>query len=323
MKTKVLIASSLLAFAACDYSGDRFYGEVLPHVPGIVDLGNNTPVESVTTAEEIQAAVFYSELGNMGSVARGGSTLNFLGTGADVCVWVDPETLRWNQSVSAASPQEHFSYPDNVYDDGDLDLFGGLSVYYNGSPGETIGNFEVKYEDQLGNPIPIEFNECVISNYFGEPEGHSGRGAPEYCTLKNTIDGVPYTILFDQFLVPLDDDRLGYGVILGQGSCDDMKRAANINNDECMILGESLKPVSADEHDYRDEPIRARGQQQAADLAWTNAITFEQLYCDAAVNKSSDLREFCLEEAANNDCQSGDVRCFCGDPDATPTGGAF
>ena len=323
MKNQVLIACSLVALTACDYSGDQFYGDVLPHVPGIVDLGNNTEVASVASPAEIQAAAFYSELGNMGSVAQGGSTLNFLGTGGDVCVWVDPETLRWNQSVSASSPTEHFTYPDNIYDDGDIDLFGGLSVYYNGSPGETIGNFEVKYEDDLGNAIPIEFNECIISNFFGDPEGHSGRGAPEYCTLKNTIEGVPYTILFDQFLIPLDDDRLAYGVIIGQGTCDDMKRASGVDVDECLILGESLRPVEASEHDYREEPIRARGQQQAADLAWTNAITFEQLYCDAVVNRGTSLLDFCQEEAENNDCQAGDVRCFCGDPDATPTGGAF
>jgi hypothetical protein len=323
MKVNVLIGCSLLALAACDYNGDRFYGDVLPHVPGVTHLGNEMEVYPATTSEEIQTAAIYAELGNVGSVARGGATVNFLGTGGDVCVWVDPETLRWNQSVSKASPADHFTYPDNVFDDGDIDLFGGLSVYYNGSPGETIGNFEVKYEDELGNPIPIEFNECIINDFFGDPTGHSGRGAPEYCTLKNTTAGVPYTILLDQFLVPLDDARLAYGLILAQGSCEEMKQTANVLSDECMILGESLKPVDADVHDYREEPIRARGQQQASEMAWSNSVTFEQLYCDAYVNQSSDLRKFCEEEAANNDCESGDVRCFCGDPDATPTGGAF
>jgi hypothetical protein len=323
MKIKLLIACSFLGLAACDYDGDRFYGEIYPHVPGVIHLGNEIPISAVTTPEEAQAAAFYSELGNMGSVARGGATLNFLGNGGAVCVWIDPETLRWNQSVSAASPLPHYSYPDNIFDDGDLDLFGGLSVYYNGSPGETVGNFEVKYEDKLGNPIPIEFNECIMQNYFNEPEGHAGRGHPEYCTLRNTIEGVPYTILLDQFLVPLDDDRLGYGVILAEGTCEDLKSTADVAGDECMILGESLKPVDASEHDYRDTPIRAYGQQQASELAWNNSVTFEQLYCDAATTQSTDLRDFCIDEAENNDCQSGDVRCFCGDPDATPSGGAF
>ena len=323
MKTNLLLGFSLLAMFGCDYSGDQFYGEVIPHVPGVIHLGNEVEISVVTTPEEAQTAAFYSEIGQMGSVARGGATLNFLGNGGAVCVWVDPETLRWNQSVAAATPAAHFSYPDNINDDGDIDLFGGLSVYYNGSPGESIGNFEVKYEDDLGNPIPIEFNECVMNNFFNEPTGHAGRGHPEYCTLSNTIEGVPYTILLDQFLVPLDDDRLGFGVIVAEGSCEDLKSAAGVESDECLILGESIRPTDATEHDYRENPIRAFGQQQASEVSWTNSIAFEQLYCDAALQQSTDLRDFCLDEAANNDCQAGDVRCFCGDPDATPTGGAF
>ena len=102
-----------------------------------------------------------------------------------------------------------------------------------------------------------------------------------------------------------------------------MKDAANVVSDECMILGESLKLTDESVHDYREVPIRAYGAQQAAELAWNNSITFEQLYCDAATNKTNDLRDFCVEEAENNDCQSGDVRCFCGDPETTPSAGAF
>ena len=108
MKTNLLLGCALLALVGCDYSGDQFYGEVIPHVPGVIHLGNEIEVSVVTTPEEAQAAAFYSELGQMGSVAGGGATLNFLGNGGVVCVWVDPETLRWNQSVAAASPAEHF-----------------------------------------------------------------------------------------------------------------------------------------------------------------------------------------------------------------------
>jgi hypothetical protein len=323
MNTYRMAGVALLLIAGCDYKGEDFYGDVIEHVPGVLHLGNDMVVQPVDSENEVQSAPMFAEIGNMGSVARGGATISFRGTGRDVCVWVDPETLYWNQSVSATSPTQQYTYPDNVYDDGDIDLFGGLSVYYNGSPGETVGNFEVKYEDKLGNPVPVEFNECTIYDYFSDPTGHGGRGAPEYCTLKNTIEDVPYTILLDQFLVPLDDNRMGFGLILGDGSCDDMKRNANVLHDECLIVGESLKPADMDGHDYRENPIRAQGQQQASELAWTNSIAFEQTYCDVAVNQGLELVDFCKEEASNNDCDSGDVRCFCGDLDDTPTAGSF
>ena len=48
-------------------------------------------------------------------------------------------------------PVEQYLYPDNVFDDGDLDLFAGFSVYYSGSPGVEIGNFQILFEDALGN----------------------------------------------------------------------------------------------------------------------------------------------------------------------------
>ena len=69
----------------------------------VVHLGNEIEISAVTTPEEAQAAAFYSELGNMGSVARGGATLNFLGNGGAVCVWIDPETHVYPMSVRGGS----------------------------------------------------------------------------------------------------------------------------------------------------------------------------------------------------------------------------
>lgn len=305
----------------CDYLGADFYGEVTETAPGVLHLGELVPVE-VSNPEEVQSAPVYAELGITGNVSMGGATFSFVGTGDSVCVWVDPESVHWNQSVHATSPQTQFAYPDNMYDDGDIDLYAGFSVYYNGSPGETIGDFQVRYDDSLGNTIPVEFNECKITDLFGEPNGHAGRATPEYCTLTSTSVGVRYMVLLEQFSTPLDDNLLGFGVMVTEGTCQDLKNAAG-GQEECVIRGESIKPS---EHDYRDEPIRAYGQQQAEEVAWPNSVGFEGLYCDALTGNpdSKDaMYEYCVEEAANNDCGSDGVRCFCGDTSDTPTGGSF
>ncbi len=62
MKTNLLIGCSLLALVGCDYSGDRFYGEVIPHVPGVLHLGNEMEVYPATTPEEIQSAAIFAKV---------------------------------------------------------------------------------------------------------------------------------------------------------------------------------------------------------------------------------------------------------------------
>ena len=70
-------------------------------------------------------------------------TFDFVGTGGEVCIWVDPEVAYWSQALSPQPSQidRKWAFPDNTFDDGDIDLFAGQSVYYTGSPGETIGDF--------------------------------------------------------------------------------------------------------------------------------------------------------------------------------------
>jgi hypothetical protein len=251
--------------------------------------------------------------------------VTFEGNGSAVCLWVGPELAHWAQAVANQAPTPEFSYPDNVFDDGDIDLEAGLSVYYNGSPGEVFGDFSVRYEDSLGNVVPVELNECRILAYGGDPDGHSGRGRPEYCSISNTAEGVSYTVAMEVFSTPIDDNRLGFGVLLVDGSCRSTleSQAFESIEDECMIRGEALMPL--DDHDYRTDPIRGVGYDTIKDAIYPGAVEFETAFCNSASGESdetrNDLLKYCEEEATLRDCNT--ERCFCGDPSDNPTGGSI
>ena len=222
------------------------------------------------------------EDGAPGRAAIGGMSFNFKGTGRDVCVFVDPETVGWHQSVSRQTPTAGFVWPDNFKDDGDIDLYAGVSVYYSGSPGFEIGGFEVRYQDSLGNEIPVEFNECtIVSPDYPNGGAHSGRAMPEFCTLDNTQTGVDYTVVLETFSPPADDNRLGYGLIFADASCGEitaLMQANLINSSECLILGESIDPRH--EHNYEESPFLAVGGAEAEQYSWEGSTTIEQLFCD-------------------------------------------
>lgn len=312
------------ALTGCSYSGEWLFPEPDERVPGVIDLGVLEP-STFTSREEILAAVRYGELGPTGTAEISGASFTFEGTGGSVCIWVDPETVFWSQSVAASNPQAHWSYPDNVRDDGDIDLYAGLSVYYSGSPGVTLGDFEVRYQDSLGNPVPVEFNLCtIVSGQYPTGGAHSGRAAPEYCTLSNTQLGSSYTVVLEMFSPPGDDNRLGYGLLFTNGSCDLVRDENPSNVDECMILGESIDPRH--DHDYREAPFLTEGYSAVQEFTWEGATTFEGLFCDAAGAAGLGLRDYCIAEAESipvrADCELDDVRCFCGDITDTPQGGA-
>ncbi|MCB9682439.1 MAG: hypothetical protein H6733_13325 [Alphaproteobacteria bacterium] len=331
-----LVAGGLLVGTACDLDQSFLFPDPIEDVPGVVDLGNLTPVP-LSTRLNVQDQVIYGELGPTGTALTGGATFTFDGIGGSVCVWVDPELAYWNQSVSPADPVAEWSQPDNVFDDGDIDLTGGLSVYYTGTPGVEIGDFEVRYQDDLGNVVPIQLVECVNTDeYFGNPGAHSGRGSPEFCTLSNTLAGTSYTIVMSAWSLPLDDDRLAYGLLVTEGSCEDLRDfmgtgGANRQGDECLITGEAIIP----------------GQEQGIDAAglglpgptwlgsdepdnWSDSEAFEDAFC------SFTLRDYCRAErqqitrqgltcAWENDASiaGNGERCFCGDLSDTPSGGSF
>ncbi len=289
--------------AACDYSGDWLFANP-SEVPGVLDLGTIVPAD--VAAGQAADAVIYGEVGATGSAETGGVTFAFRGTGGPVCVWVDPELVSWSQSIAIVGGSPGFRYPDNNFDDGDLDLFAGYSVYYTGSPGESVGNFAIQYEDSLGNAVPVTLNECVLASYQTSTGGHFGRGAPEYCTLQATQPGVSYTVLMESFSTPLDDDRLGFGLLLANGTCRALKDSgAGAVPDECVILGEA--------NDISTTVIGEDGSITVGDPI-AGSEDFEKSFCGIG---DKPLPDFCVEEASLKNCLV--ETCFCGDPSVSPT----
>lgn len=338
------LAVGALLFAStvgCDYTGDWLFAGAVEGVPGVMHINAEDGSEVLipllaTSSDEIFAGTIYGEIGPTGTAMQGGATFNFEGTGGPVCVFVDPETAFWNWSVSPKPDviQQAWNYPDNVYDDGDIDLYVGLSAHYTGSPGVEIGDFIVSHTDDLGNEIPIEFSVCTNIGLLGQVNAHAGRGSPEFCDIDFTDPGVPYTGLLQTFSTPLDDDRLGFGLVVYDGTCASLIQQItglppSSQNDaphalECVIPGESVVPRPIKE----GEPTYCTG---AGCLdSWAGVAEFEAEFCLGA---ASDMRKFCRKEAdekfeADQECQITEVldidgRCFCGDINDLPQPGAL
>ncbi len=208
----------------------------------------------------------------------GGATFTFEGTGGKVCLVVDPETVYWNQAVSADNPRDNYSYPDLEEDDGDLDMFAGLSAYYTGSPGVEIGDFTGFYTDSLGNQIEIEYGLCAQGGAQGQTDSHSGRATAEYCTIDTTnYPGVEFTVVLETFSVPLDDGLLSFGVMAREGSCSGIT--------ECSMMGESLN---------EDGTVRDCTPQLEA--AFCGQQTLESFCCVHP--------DMCGEDASIDECES-------------------
>lgn len=325
---------------ACDYTGDFLFAGVVENVPGVMHIEGEddlfiTPVQADNT-EDLRNAIIYGEIGPTGTAATGGATFNFKGTGGPVCIFVDPETVFWNWSIApvADSAARIWNYPDNVFDDGDIDLFVGLSAYYTGSPGLTVGDFFVNYSDSLGNDVAVELTECTNIGFQGQTNAHAGRGFPEFCSLNFTDPGVSYTGLLQTFSTPLDDDRLGFGLLVYDGTCQGLitlatgvgaqQQADQAWSQECVITGESIipRPIGANEVTY----CTGEGCKDP----WAGSIEFETEFC---LGGQSDMRRFCRKEAsdmfdAGIDCQiesieNPDARCYCGDEGDLPQPGAL
>lgn len=301
----------------CDYEGEFLFANPT-EIPGVIDLGEITPV-AVDNPADIAAATVFAEVGATGNASRGGVTFSFVGTGSSVCLWLDPELVTWNQSVAALRPVATYAYPDNSQDDGDLEMQAGYSVYYTGSPGERIGDFEIRYEDSLGNPVEIQLNECTQSGLIQNSGAHGGRGSPESCTLAATSPGVSYTVMLETFSTPLDDDRLGFGMLLADGGCSTVRSAASAQSDECVIRGEAIDPETTIVDD------------ETGEITFGDAIEgseeFELAFCaatgdDASAEGKLLLPQFCADEAEEKNCADPSQHCFCGDPANTPNSGA-
>jgi len=307
MRAVIGMAAAALLLGGCDYSGDWLFAGAVEGLPGVIHLGELEPSE-IDSPADIDDSIIFGEIGATGTVDEGGVTFTFRGTGDSVCLWVDPELAFWNPSVSASSPVDKWAYPDNLEDDGDIDMSAGYAVYYTGSPGETVGGFEIRYQDSLGEDVPIELNECVMYGYFSQDGAHAGRGYPEYCELQATAPDVSYMVLLKNWSTPLDDDRLSYGFLVSHGSCNNITTTSG-RPDECVIRGEAL------EADAAGAPGPWLGRSEAPTIA--GSVEFEEAFCDPTIS----MVEFCEAEAATKNCR--EERCFCGDPTDMPTGGSI
>ncbi len=316
-----------LILIGCDRSGDALIPQPNGDFDAVIEIGElgvMTPAKlsefrssgggakawcDASLADYDERLCYYGILGQAPAGTQGGATFTFKGTGREVCVVVDPEAVFWNQAVAAVRPTREFRYPDVEEDDGDIDLFGGLSSYYTGSPGLEVGNFRGYYTDSQGNQVEIEYGECVQNSQY-TAGSHAGRAAPEFCTMDtNNRIGVEYTMVLESFSIPLDDGALGFGVVVLEGSCADYV----IN--ECTLYGESLVA-------NRDD----QGQVQRDDLgdplasARDCSVQLEQAACDEQLLQFCCLYpDMCGEDPPDNVCRSVETQLegFCSDPETS------
>jgi len=301
MNNQIMLLATGLTLLACDRSGDDYVPAADGTYPAVIDVGEM----AVMTADRLQELrsegsnarswcqdnvdgegnpyCYYGLLGQAPTGVKGGATFTFRGTGDRVCIVTDPETVFWNTAVASVNPDDKYSYADLEQDDGDIDLFAGLSSYYTGSPGVELGDFKGFYTDALGNSVAIEYGECFqYGAQSGMNNAHAGRASAEYCTINTSNrDGKLYTVVLESFAVPLNDGGLGFGAVVLDGSCGDYV----IN--ECTLFGEGLE-AQFDEND--DVSVDENGEQVALTRACT--VQLEQASCDGA------LQSFCCEYPA-------------------------
>jgi hypothetical protein len=270
------MSSILILLAACDRSGADKVPQPDDRYPPVVEIGqlevissdqlnslqadptagvawcaDSASADRETVGEREQEAdvplCHYGQAGLAKIGTNGGSTFTFKGTGGQVCLVVDPETVFWNRAVAPTGSREQYSYPDIEEDDGDVDMFAGLSAFYTGSPGVEIGDFVGIYTDSLGNSIEIEYGLCRQSGaQNGMTNAHSGRGTAEFCTINTAGQkDVEFTVVLESFSVPLDDSVLSFAAMVVDGACTQI--------DECTLRGESLDPDNGQTRDCSDK----------------------------------------------------------------------
>lgn len=255
MRTEHRLVLLLALGAGCDRSGQELLPQPNDAFPAVLEIGelqvlatdSETVFDPSACNEQDENGAYncyYGQLSPTDGVTIGGATFSFTGTGGEVCVVVDPESLFWNQFIGSSDAAYLWGYPDIDDDDGDLDLFGGLSSYYTGSPGVELGDFSGFYTDSLGREIEIDYVECFNeSPYFEGEEAHAGRGAPEYCKIDTTgREGILYTVVLETFSVPRDDGILSFGTVVLDGECGStggLGGAAGIT--ECTMMGDAVE----------------------------------------------------------------------------------
>ncbi len=234
---------SLLFLSACDRDGRDFWVNA-SNVEPVVDLGTIETI-AVQDIEDNDSeltglpGLVYAQVGAADNPStRSGASFQFFGTGGPVCLFLDPEAIFWNQSISEEGGT--YTYEDRFTDDGDLDMYAGLSAYYTGSPGVQIGDFKLPYTDPLGIEHTIDFNEC---NRDVTP---NGRATYERCEIntENRV-GIPFTVLLRVFSHPIDDGVLNFGVAVVDGPCEGGFRPSECSIRNEVGLGEDVDGFGA------------------------------------------------------------------------------
>jgi len=328
-----MMKNSLLAFAlpltllSCDRSGESLVPDPNGDFQSVLEIGELAIMSSANLTSLTNAVLsgtspqqwckdnlvdgkqqcYFSILGQAPNGIKGGATLTFKGNGGPVCLIVDPEAVFWNTAVAADNPDREYRYADVEEDDGDIDLFAGLSTYYMGSPGIEIGDFNGVYTDSLGSMVEIEYNECTQVSQYDVTNAHAGRATPEYCTISTANrEDVEYTAVLESFSIPLDDGALGFGAIVLEGACTQLE----IN--ECTLFGESQKAerdssgaVVKDENGLI-KPFTKACTKQLERASCTDKLT--EFCCIYPEMCGEDAKEFaCLgvSETASEICTAG------------------
>jgi len=187
----------------------------------VIDMMEDDDPPQLVNNEDGWPAPYIGEVGavHYGSGEAGGATATFTGTGGDVCLIVDPQTVfRDNWVWTSDGVVGDASMDDYLYDDGDLDILAGFTADYTGTHGSVMGNFERTFLDPNGVERVADFNLCIQYDYWGLPGGSAGRASPEFCTIETVAD-VEYTVALQTFSVPLDDDRLRFAFQIREGAC--------------------------------------------------------------------------------------------------------
>ena len=183
-------------------------------------------------------------------------------------------------------------------DDGDIDLFAGLSSYYTGSPGIELGDFKGFYTDSLGKEIEIEYGECI---QYGARQGmnnaHAGRAAAEFCTINTeNREDVLYTVVLESFSIPLSDGALGFGAVVVNGQCGSDRPV-----DECTLYGEGL--IEQRDEDGSIKYDEATGEMIASARACT--VQLEAAACaDSLHLYCCEYPLMCGEDADRTICEN-------------------
>jgi hypothetical protein len=264
MKAELVALPILALLSACQGSGAEFVLEPSEDAPAVVDYG----VLDVISAEDWQklgpqAAIdeygLHETIGPPEPIHRGGGTFRFQGNGNHVCVLTDMELVFWGQSISPIQPTVNYQYSDNYNDDGDIDLFVGISAFYNGSPGVEMGDFNGVYTDSQGQKTTIAYNECKQEGAKTDfVDSHAGRATPEYCTLDtDQREGVEFTAAMQTFAVPLDDGKMDFvAAVVDLGPTTDPDNPPGCGDlvqgdiDECTYLGEKFQGDDEADEDY-------------------------------------------------------------------------